>query len=138
MNQNPYNKCLINIVCSVCTGKYLPSVFSHRPRSFIARSVRKPQANTFPYRTRTRLISLHYVLNVFITRSFTITPLLQARNKKLRKFLTSLRRKLFLINEMKLVFFFISLCLLVHVYVLTEMARDLVCGYLESSSSQNV
>ena len=31
MNQKPYNKCLINLVCSVCTGKYLPSVFSHRP-----------------------------------------------------------------------------------------------------------
>ena len=27
MNQKPYNKCLINLVCSVCTGKYLPSVF---------------------------------------------------------------------------------------------------------------
>ena len=56
MNQKPYNKCLINLAYSVCTGKYLPSVFSHRPRSFVARSVRKPQANTFPYRPRTRLI----------------------------------------------------------------------------------
>ena len=27
MNQKPYNKCLINLVYSVCTGKYLPSVF---------------------------------------------------------------------------------------------------------------
>ena len=38
MNQKPYNKSLINLICSVCTGKYLPSVFSHRPCSFIARS----------------------------------------------------------------------------------------------------
>ena len=60
MNQKLYNKFLINLVCSVCTGKHLPSVFSHRPRSFVARSVRKPQANTFPYRPRTRLISLYY------------------------------------------------------------------------------
>ena len=43
-NQKPYNKCLINLVCSLSTGKYLLSVFSHRPRSFVARSVRKPQA----------------------------------------------------------------------------------------------
>ena len=27
MNQKPYNKCLINLVCSVCSGKDLPSVF---------------------------------------------------------------------------------------------------------------
>ena len=38
-NQKPYKKWLINLVCSVCT-------------------VRKPQANTFPYRPRTRLVSL--------------------------------------------------------------------------------
>ena len=58
MNQKPYNKSLK--VCSVCTGKYLPSVFSHRPHSFVARSVGKPQVNTFSYRPRTRLISLRY------------------------------------------------------------------------------
>ena len=56
MNQKPYDKCLTNLVCSVSTGKYLPSVFSHRPRSFIALSVRKPQANTFLNRPCTRLI----------------------------------------------------------------------------------
>ena len=33
------------------------SVFAHRPRQFVAQSVRKPQANTFPYRPHTRLIS---------------------------------------------------------------------------------
>ena len=40
----PYNKSLINLVCSVCAGKYCLRFFSHRPRSFVARSVRKPQA----------------------------------------------------------------------------------------------
>ncbi len=40
----PYNKSLINLVCSVCTGKYSLRFLSHRPRSFVARSVRKPQA----------------------------------------------------------------------------------------------
>ena len=40
----PYNKSLINLVCSVCTGKYCLWFLSHRPRSFVARSVRKPQA----------------------------------------------------------------------------------------------
>ena len=33
--------------------------FSHIPRSFVSRAVRKPQANTFSYRPRTRLISLY-------------------------------------------------------------------------------
>ena len=40
----PYNKSLINLVCSVCTGKYCLRFLSHRPRSFVARSVRKPLA----------------------------------------------------------------------------------------------
>ncbi len=40
----PYNKSLINLVCSVCTGKYCLRFLSHRPRSFVARSVRIPQA----------------------------------------------------------------------------------------------
>ena len=31
--------------------------FLHRPRFFIARSVQKPQANTFSYRPHTRLTS---------------------------------------------------------------------------------
>ena len=53
----PYNKSLINLVCSVCTGKYCLRFLTHRPRSFVARSVRKPSGNTFPYRPRTRLIS---------------------------------------------------------------------------------
>ena len=44
MNQKSYNKCLINLVCSVGTGKYLPSFFSHRARSFVARSVQKPRS----------------------------------------------------------------------------------------------
>ncbi len=39
----PYQS-LINFVCSVCTGKYCLRFLSHRPRSFVARSVRKPQA----------------------------------------------------------------------------------------------
>ena len=58
MNQKPYNKFLINFVCSVCVGKYLSSVFSHKPRSFVAWCVSKPQENTFSYKTRTRLICL--------------------------------------------------------------------------------
>ena len=53
----PYNKSLINLVCSVCTVKNCPRFLSHRPRSFVARSVRKTSGNTFPYRPRTRLIS---------------------------------------------------------------------------------
>ncbi len=53
----PYNKSLINLVCSVCTGKYSLRFLSHRPRSFVARSVRKTSGNTSPYRPRTRLIS---------------------------------------------------------------------------------
>ena len=40
----PYNKSLINLVCSVCMEKYCLRFLSHRPRSFVARSVRKPQA----------------------------------------------------------------------------------------------
>ncbi len=40
----PYNKSLINLVCSVCTGKYCLRFLSHRRRSFVARSVRKPHA----------------------------------------------------------------------------------------------
>ena len=53
----PYNKSLINLVCSVCTGKYCLQFLSHRPRSFVARSVRKTSDNTFLYRPRSRLIS---------------------------------------------------------------------------------
>ena len=53
----PYNKSLINLVCSVCTGKYCLRFLSHRPRSFVARSVWKTSGNTSPYRPRTRLIS---------------------------------------------------------------------------------
>ena len=37
-----------------------PRFLSHRPRSFVARFVRKPQASTLPYRPRTQLISNHY------------------------------------------------------------------------------
>ena len=45
-NPKPYNKSLINLVCSVCTGKYCLRFLSHRPRSFVARSVRKTSSNT--------------------------------------------------------------------------------------------
>ncbi len=48
----PYNKSLINFVCSVCTGKYCLRFLSHtRPRSFVARSVRKPLRQYFPVQT---------------------------------------------------------------------------------------
>ena len=40
----PYNKSLINLVCLVCTVKNCLRVLLHRPRSFVALSVRKPQA----------------------------------------------------------------------------------------------
>ena len=33
---NPYNKSLINLVCSVCMGKYCLRFLSHRPRTFVA------------------------------------------------------------------------------------------------------
>ena len=56
----PYNKSLINLVCSVCTGKYCLRFLSHRPRSFVARCVQKTSGNTFPYRPGTRLISPIY------------------------------------------------------------------------------
>ena len=56
-NPKPYNKSLINLVCWVCRGKYCLRFLSHRPRSFVAPSVRKTSGNTFPYRTPTRLIS---------------------------------------------------------------------------------
>ena len=36
--------------CSVCTGKCCLRFLLHRPRSFVARSVRKTSGNTFPYR----------------------------------------------------------------------------------------
>ena len=58
----PYNKSLINLVCSVCTGKYCLRFLSHSPRSFVARSVRKTSGNTFPYRPPTRLISPYYYI----------------------------------------------------------------------------
>ncbi len=44
----PYSKSLINLVCSVCTGKYCLRFLSHST---------KTSGNTFPYRPRTRLIS---------------------------------------------------------------------------------
>ena len=53
----PYNKSLINLVCSVYTVKNCLRFLSHRPRSFVARSVQKTSGNTFPYRSRTWLIS---------------------------------------------------------------------------------
>ena len=42
-------------------GSICPRAFSHRPRSFVARSLRKPQANTFPYRPHTRLSDHKYI-----------------------------------------------------------------------------
>ena len=50
---------LLTFVCSVRTGKYLPSVFPHKPRSFVAQSLRKPQANAFPHGARSRLINIY-------------------------------------------------------------------------------
>ncbi len=47
-------------------GKYCRLRFLlHRPRFFVARSVRKTSGNTFPYRPRTRLISPYYILGQY-------------------------------------------------------------------------
>ena len=35
-NKARYNKCLIHLVCSICTGNYCSRFLSHRPRSFVA------------------------------------------------------------------------------------------------------
>ncbi len=43
--------------CEVCTGKYCLRFLSHRPRSFVARSVRKPQAIL----SRTDLVVIRFV-----------------------------------------------------------------------------
>ena len=50
-SKKPCNKSLINLVCSVCTGKYCLRFLSHRPRSFVARSARKPRRQYFPVQT---------------------------------------------------------------------------------------
>ena len=61
----PYNKSLINLVCSVgLYGKVLPSDFIAQT-SLLRRSVcTKTSGNTFPYRPRTRLISPYYCMQV--------------------------------------------------------------------------
>ena len=74
-NPKPYNKSLINLVCSVCTGKYCLRFLSHRPRSFVARSVRKTSGNTFPYRPPTRLISHYYPVHLIMTYLMTLNIL---------------------------------------------------------------
>ena len=51
MNQKPHNKCLIDLVCSVCTGKYLPSFFFAQT-SLLRRSVcTKTSGKYFPLQT---------------------------------------------------------------------------------------
>ena len=48
-NSKVHSKFIIGVIHLVGVVKCLPScIFSHRLRSFVARSVRKPQANTFP------------------------------------------------------------------------------------------
>ena len=59
------NSLLTSFVRSV-RESICPRLCSHKPRSFVARSARKPQANTFPYRPRTRLMSNQYVINIYI------------------------------------------------------------------------
>ena len=57
-NQKSHNNILINLFYSISTRMYLVSgFFPHMSRSFVARSVRKSQANTSPYRPHARLIS---------------------------------------------------------------------------------
>ena len=65
----PYNKSLINLVCSVCTGKYCLWFLSHRPRSFVARSVRKTSGNTFPYRPHS--VNKSLILPLVLKDTFT-------------------------------------------------------------------
>ena len=55
------NSLLTSFVRSV-RESICPRFFPHRPCSFVARSLQKPQANTFPYRPYTRLISNQYYM----------------------------------------------------------------------------
>ena len=59
------NSLLTSFVRSVLESIW-PRFFPRRRRSFVARSVRKPHANTFSYRPRIRLISNEYLLEVFV------------------------------------------------------------------------
>ena len=52
-----YNKSLINLICSGCTGKNCLQFLFHRPHSFITQSVQKISGNIFLYRPHTWLIS---------------------------------------------------------------------------------
>ena len=66
----PYDKQLINLVSSVCTEKYLPSGFLFRPHSFVLRSVRKLQANTFLYFNILLSILLLFFASDFLSHYF--------------------------------------------------------------------
>ena len=57
-NKKTYGKFLINLVCSARTEKDLPSALSHGLHSFVTRSLRKHQANTFLYGVSSRLIKI--------------------------------------------------------------------------------
>ena len=60
-----YNKSLINLVCSVCTGMYcLIRFLSHKPRSFVTWFVRKPSDKNFPCGLCTRLINKSLILHI--------------------------------------------------------------------------
>jgi hypothetical protein len=63
----PYNNSLINLVCSVCTGKYCLRFLSHRPRSFFARSVRKTSGKYFPVQTSQSVNKslIHNYINIY-------------------------------------------------------------------------
>ena len=64
--QKPH-KFLINIVCSVSSGKYLPSVFPAQNCMKIPhKSLRKPQAYTLLYRPHTSLITIYIYIYIYI------------------------------------------------------------------------
>ena len=66
----PYDKQLTNLVSSVCKEKYLPSGFLFRPHSFVLRSVRKLQANTFLYFNILLSILLLFFASDFLSHYF--------------------------------------------------------------------
>ena len=73
MNQKPYNKQLINLICSVCTEKYLPSSFLFTPRSFVLRSVRKLHAGKYKYFALIKHLMMYFVIVFRISLAYFLS-----------------------------------------------------------------
>ena len=73
MNQKPYNKQLINLICSVCTEKYLPSSFLFTPRSFVLRSVRKLHAGKYMYFALIKHLMMYFVIVFRISLAYFLS-----------------------------------------------------------------